>query len=149
MRLCGGELSKWPLVFEQWHRQLWNVCKANENGQPFHADIILTQQQAVTVIWTTFRPAWTMSFKLSGLWRCLASPRSMTSGVELTDTWTAAGQLGPCRRSSWWKHFSCSSRSGRQSNVSMMLCFSWNIWWLTERLCSKRNGAKMMPSRSG
>lgn len=54
---------------------------------------VLTQQQAVTVIWIVFLPGWQTCFKCRGLWEVLLSPRSMVSGVALTLTWTEAGQL--------------------------------------------------------
>lgn len=54
---------------------------------------VLTQQQAVTVIWIVFLPGWQTCFKCRGLWEVLLSPRSMVSGVAFTLTWTDAGQL--------------------------------------------------------
>lgn len=73
--------------------------------------LLLTQQQAVTVICMVLRPAWQMSLRYNGLWVDLLSPLSIFRGVALTLTVTDAGQLVLICRSSWWKHFSCSSRS--------------------------------------
>ena len=72
---------------------------------------VLTQQHAVTVICMVLRPGWHTSFKYSGLCDVLFSPRSIQSGLALTDTVTEAGQFVFIWRSSWWKHFSCNSRS--------------------------------------
>ena len=63
---------------------------------------VLTQQQAVTVIWMVLRPGWHTCFRYRGLWDVLLSPRSMVSGVALTLTCTEAGQLVFICRSSWW-----------------------------------------------
>lgn len=71
----------------------------------------LTQQQADTVIWMVFRPGWQTSLRYSGLWEVLCSPLSIHRGVAFTDTCTDAGQFVFICRSSWWKHFSCNSRS--------------------------------------
>ncbi len=48
---------------------------------------LLTQQQAVTVICTVFRPGWHTCFRYKGLWEVLLSPLSMHKGVALTLTW--------------------------------------------------------------
>lgn len=76
-----------------------------------HAWEVLTQQHALTVIWIVFRPGWQTRFRYSGRCELLFSPRSMASGVAFADTWTLAGQLVFIWRSSWWKHFSCNSKS--------------------------------------
>lgn len=73
----------------------------------------------------------------------------MQSGVALTETCTDAGQLVFICRSSWWKHFNCSSKSDRHISVWCTVGFNWNTWLLTARLCSKRKGGKIMPSRTG
>lgn len=87
-------------------------------GQKCHW--ILTQQHAATVIWMVFRPGWQTRFKYKGRCELLFSPRSMTSGVAFADTWTLAGQFVFIWRSSWWKHFNCTSRSDllwRQNSI--------------------------------
>lgn len=81
------------------------------NKFPSNYTITLTQQQAETVICIVFLPGWHTSFRYSGLCDVLFSPLSMINGVALTDTWTLAGQFVFICRSSWWKHFSCNSRS--------------------------------------
>lgn len=71
----------------------------------------LTQQHALTVIWMVFRPGWQTRFKYNGRCELLFSPRSITSGVAFAETCTLAGQFVFIWRSSWWKHFNCTSRS--------------------------------------
>lgn len=56
-------------------------------------DGVLTQQQAVTVIWMVFLPGWHTCFRCKGLWDVLLSPRSMVRGVALTLTWKEEGQF--------------------------------------------------------
>lgn len=109
----------------------------------------LTQQQVLTVIWMVFLPGWQTCFRYKGRWVFLFSPRSISNGVELADTWTLAGQFVFICRSSWWKHFSCSSRSDRHMSVLYTVGLSWNTWLLTAKLCSRRNGGRMIPSRTG
>ena len=78
----------------------------------------LTQQQAETVIWMVFLPAWQTSFRYSGL--CPVFPSvalSMVRGWALTLTWTLLGQFVFMALSSWWKHLSWSSRSGLHISV--------------------------------
>ena len=81
--------------------------------------MLLTQQQAVTVIWMVFRPARQTSF--SGRGRCKnrwsgGAPGGpglwIMSGVAFTLTATEIGQFVAICESSWWKHFNCNSRSG-------------------------------------
>lgn len=110
---------------------------------------ILTQQQAATVICIVFRPGWQTCFKFNGRWEFLFSPRSMASGLALAETWTLAGQFVFIERSSWWKHFNCSSTSLLTINVLYISDFIWNMWLLTARLCSNRNGDSIVPSRTG
>ena len=74
----------------------------------------LTQQQLVTVIWKVFLPMLQICFKYSGLWDDLFSPLSISSGLLFTLTVTDAGQFVFICRSSWWKHFNCSSKSPLQ-----------------------------------
>lgn len=73
----------------------------------------------------------------------------MIKGVALTETWTEAGQLVFICLSSWWKHFSCNSKSDRHISVWWTVGFSWNTWLLTARLCSSLKGGSMIPSRTG
>ena len=47
---------------------------------------LLTQQQAVTVIWMVFLPCWQTALMYKGLWLAFCSPRSMFRGVAFTDT---------------------------------------------------------------
>lgn len=96
-----------------------------------------------------FLPGWHTSLRYRGLCDVLFSPRSMIKGVALTETCTDAGQFVFICLSSWWKHLSCSSRSERHIKVWCTVGFSWNTWLLTARLCSRRNGGRIMPSRTG
>jgi len=89
----------------------WNMCRKTA--------AVLTQQQAVTVIWIVLRPARQTSFSGKGRWRKRWSGGApggpglwIMSGVALTLTATEMGQLVAICESSWWKHFNCSSRSG-------------------------------------
>lgn len=125
--------EKCPLNFE-----IWWICYFQ-----------LTQQHVLTVIWMVFLPGWQTCFRYRGRWVFLFSPRSISNGVELADTWTLAGQLVFICRSSWWKHLSWSSRSDRHMRVLYTVGFSWNTWLLTARLCSSRNGGRIIPSRTG
>lgn len=92
----------------------------------------LTQQHAVTVICMVFLPGWQTSLRYRGLWEVLFSPRSMLRGFAFTLTVTDAGQLVFIWRSSWWKHFSCNSKSDLKMENTMDQLASWkggNVWW--------------------
>lgn len=75
------------------------------------SEITHTQQHALTVIWIVFRPGWHTLFKYNGRCEFLFSPRSITNGLAFADTCTLFGQFVFIWRSSWWKHFNCSSKS--------------------------------------
>ena len=91
---------------QKWHAVNTKICYRNVKNF-----WMLTQQQAVTVICIVFRPGWHTFFRYKGLCDDLFSPRSMPSGFALTETVTDAGQFVLICRSSWWKHFNCSSKS--------------------------------------
>ena len=84
---------------------------------------ILTQQHAVTVIWMVFLPGWQTSLRYNGLWEVLFSPRSMFRGLAFTLTVTDAGQFVFIWRSSWWKHFSCNSKSDLEEKKGRYIYF--------------------------
>ena len=102
--------------------QLYNLCPSI-----FYV-YILTQQHAVTVIWMVFLPGWQTSLRYNGLWEVLFSPRSMFRGLALTLTVTDAGQFVFIWRSSWWKHFSCNSKSDLEEEI--YTSFKYRSEWL-------------------
>ncbi len=93
---------------------------------------LLTQQHAVTVICMVFRPTWHTFLRYRGLCEVLFSPRSIARGLALTLTVTDCGQLVLIWRSSWWKHFNCSSRSDlkKHTQVRALVFFYLFIFFL-------------------
>lgn len=124
-RFRFNKLCNTCLIVGRWTSCNTNRCDCNGSKKKklwldliqhwfylFHSfNEILTQQHALTVIWMVFRPGWQTRFKYKGRCELLFSPRSITNGVAFADTWTLAGQFVFIWRSSWWKHFNCTSRS--------------------------------------
>lgn len=102
--------NRWPVDqlkhkqvgLQHTHRKQSKIRNSSPKSVLISSDVVLTQQQAVTVIWMVFLPGWHTCFRCKGLWEVLLSPLSMVRGVALTLTCTDAGQLVFICLSSWW-----------------------------------------------